>query len=52
MTGWLLAPAMELALLPWITAAFAAVGGAALHLRFPPRDPAVTEALLIAAAHP
>lgn len=52
MTGLLFAPALAPGALAWLVAMLAAATGIALHLACPPRDPAITEALLHAAVHP
>lgn len=52
MTSLLLAPVLEPGAIAWLTAVAAAIGGVILHVAFPPRDPEVAEALLLASVHP
>lgn len=52
MTGLVLVPALAPEAAVWLAAILAAVGGAILHAAYPPRDPAIAEALLLAAVHP
>lgn len=52
MIALLVAPTPDPAILAWLAAYLAAAGGIALHILFPPRDPAIAEALLVASVHP
>lgn len=52
MTSMLFMPDLAPGAIAWLTAILAAAGGMALHAALPPRDPAIAEALLLAAIHP
>ncbi len=52
MSSLLLLPSPSPAVLAWLSGILAGMGGMALHLLMPPRDPAVAEAILQASVHP
>ena len=52
MIGALVLPMIAPGAIAWLAAILAAAGGIALHAGHPPQDPAIAEALLLAAVHP